>query len=486
MLCFSNSNYSQSIHLHSPDVQFIFEDSLLKLPQYHSVFKPIEIPFEKYTETFGKPSVPVSGLFFRPAADALINIDGKKGTLDYNFGEGFYANGQLSKHIGFYANAGLHEQSFSGSEDILDTLNLVPGYNRPIAASGSNALYFSLNGELWWQPVHGLRFAIGKDKHFWGDGVRSLFLSENAASYPYLQTQVKLWKIQYVHQVLFMSDIVPGNGDKRFRKYISMHLLDFKASQKFSFHIFEAVIWRKQDTLSHRNFDVQYLNPFIFYRPVEYNMGSPDNVIMGVGTKVGIGEHSWFYGQLMLDEFRLQELKANNGWWGNKYGYQVGFKTYGVRQNRRSLFQIEYNLVRPYTYSHSYSLQNYGYLYRPLAHPAGSNFRELLADYHVFLKNRWILHARLTALRYGTDPAGENMGSDIYKRQWTFTSFNGNYTGQGIAHFDLVHELSVTRMLIPSLQLAARFIYSGSVATTEGTSTYIPMIQFGLKTMLYE
>ena len=36
------------------------------------------------------------------------------------------------------------------------------------------------------------------------------------------------------------------------------------------------------------------------------------------------------YGQFMFDEFRLSEIQAGNGWWANKYGFQVGAKHFDL------------------------------------------------------------------------------------------------------------------------------------------------------------
>lgn len=91
-----------------------------------------------------------------------------------------------------------------------------------------------------------------------------------------------------------------------------------------------------------------------------------------------VGTKNKIYGQFILDEFKLKELTAGNGSASNKFGYQIGFKSYDFMKTKNLYMQMEYNRVRPYTYSHWTTLQNYGHYNQPLAHPLGANFAEFL------------------------------------------------------------------------------------------------------------
>lgn len=332
-----------------------------------------------------------------------------------------------------------------------------------------------------------LTFRLGNDKHFIGDGYRSLLLSENAAAYPFLETKLAVWKIQYNHQINVLSDLLPGRGSERFTKYISNHTLQYRVSPRIHIYLFEAVIWRETDSAKHyRGFDITYLNPFIFYRPAEFNIGSPDNVIKGFGGRIRIGKRNFLYSQLMLDEFRLKEIKANNGWWANKYAYQLGFKTYGLFKHKPSLLQFEYNHCRPFTYAHTLSLQNYGYLNRPLAHPQGSNFREFAGVFRVSFPKNWSMHLTGSYLVYGNNPPGLNLGADIYSPQKTFTKTNGNYTGQGIAVKQLNCAMVLSRMIVPAWRLHAFGEIHLRGEQSLGKTTMDPLVRFGVSTLLYE
>ena len=145
-------------------------------------------------------------------------------------------------------------------------------------------------------------------------------------------------------------------------------------------HLHPKKYQKKVLRLNRRNFDVNYLNPIIFFRPIEYNIGSSDNSFFGVNLKATIFKRHILYSQLILDEFLLEEIRNNNGWWANKYGFQFGYKSFDLFELNGLGFQLEFNSVRPFTYSHLSSLQNYGNANHSLAHPLESNFRELLTS----------------------------------------------------------------------------------------------------------
>jgi hypothetical protein len=421
-----------------------------------------------------------------PVLDASFSYSPTPKTFSFRFAQGAYIAANLGKRAGFELSAVLYEQKFPGESYSIDSLNLVPRHNRYLSGKGEQAVYGAIRGNIWWKANKWLTFTAGNDKHFIGDGDRSLLLSENAAAYPFFQTRLNIWKINYQHQVMFMRDLAENAGSKRFPKYVSQHVLSYNHKNRFNFYIFEAVVWRKQDSVRHRGVDLTYLNPFVFYRPIEFNQGSPDNVLMGIGGKWRILGSNYFYGQFLLDEFNFKYVSKNNGWWASKYGYQVGFKTYGLWKERKSLLLLEYNHMRPFTYAHSFSLQNYGYLQQPLAHPLGSNFRELTGALRVAFSNKWMLHATGLIQRYGTDPDTLNYGSDIYKRQWTFTKFYGNYIGQGILHTILYGEVEASRILFPTWKMTAFVNIGLTIRKIAASEDFLPTFSVGIKTLLYE
>ena len=193
-----------------------------------------------------------------------------------------------------------------------------------------------------------------------------------------------------------------------------MFFLSINATKRFNLSFFEAVVWRMNHAPGSNGFDINYLNPIAMLRPIESSLNSPDNVLVGINTKY-ILKDSYVYGQLVLDEFSIEDLRAKNGFWGNKIGYQLGYKVFDAFNIDRLTLQMEYNYVRPYTYAHHNPQQNYAHYNQPLAHPLGANFSESLFMIN-YKWRRFEIDAKMIFAKYGgkikNDPT--SYGNDVY------------------------------------------------------------------------
>ena len=59
--------------------------------------------------------------------------------------------------------------------------------------------------------------------------------------------------------------------------------------------------------------------------------------------------------------------------------FRRGIKYINAFNLRNFDLQLETNIVRPYTYQHNDSIDNYSHYNQPLAHPLGANFAEVIA-----------------------------------------------------------------------------------------------------------
>ena len=78
-------------------------------------------------------------------------------------------------------------------------------------------------------------------------------------------------------------------------KFSSAHILSWNISKWLNLSVFESVIWQGKDSLNNRGFDINYLNPFVFFRPIEYSIGSADNSFFGGSLKVTIQKNHVFH-----------------------------------------------------------------------------------------------------------------------------------------------------------------------------------------------
>ncbi len=275
-------------------------------------------------------------------------------------------------------------------------------------------------------------FLLAHDKNFIGEGYRSMLLSDNSYNYPFLRIQMSFWKFRYAVYYAVMQDLHTAHDENvgYYKKYSTMHHLDMNIGKRnwLNFGIFETVLWKPSAS---RGYELNYLNPIIFLRPVENSLDSPDNVLLGLNLKVKINTRNIFYGQLMLDEFLLDEVRAGDGWWGNKQAFQLGYKSFNLFAIKNLNIQTEFNFARPYTYQHRSDAQNYTHYNQPLAHPLGANFTESVS----FINYRWrniFAELKVQVARMGKDTAGVNLGNDIFKNYETRAQEYDNRMYQGL------------------------------------------------------
>jgi hypothetical protein len=242
-----------------------------------------------------------------------------------------------------------------------------------------------LRGRVSYSPNQFINLQGGWDNQYIGEGNRSLFLSDYGKPMGFGLARLNFWRIEYLMLYQFMQEKNALN--ERINKYASTHYISLNAAKWLQIGIFESVVFQPKDTLLNRGFEAEYINPMIFYRPQEYALGSSDNVLLGIDAKVKIRRLT-FYGQLMMDEFNLADIKGRTKWWANKYAVQMGLKTYRQIQNNEFFFRGEMNIVRPYTYSHLSVAQSYTNQNLPLAHPSGANFAEILFETK-WQKKKW-------------------------------------------------------------------------------------------------
>jgi hypothetical protein len=250
------------------------------------------------------------------------------------------------------------------------------------------------------------------------------------------------------------------------KKYMSSHYLSYKLNKKFNIGIYESIIWKSNHSLGANGFDVNYLNPIIFFRPVEYSINSPDNAIIGLDLKYNLTLKSNIYAQLILDEFTLKEIKSNNGYWANKYGYQIGCKFYDLLSISNLTLQLERNHVRPYTYSH-WNNANYGHYNEELAHPLGANFSENIFILH-YRRGRFVVQFKFLDITYGADYIGDtisygnNIYSDYNNRSSNFgiDMFNGNKTNVDYAQLNCGYIVNPSTNLKIDFSLVSRNLSS--------------------------
>ena len=356
------------------------------------------------------------------------------------------------------------------------------GYDYPVA-----------EGYLSYSPAEFFDIQFGHGNNFIGDGYRSLLVSDNASPHPYLKLNTSFWKLKYTNTWMSLRDVreeVAAEGSYR-TKYMANHYLSLNLTKRFNIGLFESVIWQNDNG---RGFDVNYLNPVIFYRSIEFSTGARGgNALMGLTGKYKINNSLNAYGQWIIDEFSSGDVFGGEGSWKNKLGFQLGMKYFNAFNVPDLYLQAEYNQVRPYTYSHNSIVLNYGHNNQSMAHLWGANFREVVAIAR-YRKDRWLGSAKLIigerGFDYNTPADNAYYGGNIYRSERERAFETGVRIGQGNTTTSVFTEVEAGYIVNPvtNLKLFAGVIYRNFAPQVNTASTFnqnTVWLNIGLRTDIF-
>ncbi len=324
---------------------------------------------------------------------------------------GVTLRGRIANKIGFAAYiTDNQERDPLYVQEFVAARKAVPGqgFYKDFKTSGYD--YFDARGYVTFSATKYIDFQFGYDKNFIGHGYRSLFLSDFSSPYLFFKINTRIWKFNYQNLFIELNTAQRLNADQLFpKKYAAMHHLSIAPTKWLNVGLFEGVVFGRNN-----HFEFGYLNPVIFYRSIEQQNGSFDNSVAGLDLKANVKKRYQFYGQFLLDEFNLTELRKGTGWWANKIGFQLGAKYIDAFNVKNLDLQVESNRVRPFTYSHRDSVANYTHYNQPLAHPLGANFQEWVGMARYQPTGRLFLQGKLFYYTQGRDTANVSNGGNIF------------------------------------------------------------------------
>lgn len=413
---------------------------------------------------FNEHMLQVQGKDYWFTLDPIVDLQvGKAGEINtFNNTRGVLIQGALGRKLSFsstiYESQGRFAEYVNNYAESLAPAGgnpaIIPG--RGIAKEFKDDAYDYpvATGYLSYTPNKFFNFQFGHDKNFIGDGYRSMLLSNNASPYPFFKINTNFWKIKYTNLWMWLKDVRPEvTVDGVFKqKFMASHYLSWNVTKKLNIGLFESVIWENSND---RGFDINYLNPIIFYRAIEFSTGSRGgNAIIGLSAKYRWNDNVSLYSQLLIDEFSTAQIAKGNGYWGNKSGFQVGVKYHDAFNVKNLFLQAEYNTARPFTYSHNEITLNYGHNNQSMAHSWGANFSEFIAIAH-YTKGRWYGDAKIVAGKKGFDIEGDaaSYGGDIYRNYEDRPTDFGVEIGQGNTTNIFIGDVQVGYLLNPATNL---------------------------------
>lgn len=380
---------------------------------------------------------------------------------------GVEVRGMVDKKVGFYSYLTDNQAvlpSYVWEEMALNPVIPHEGFWKEYK-NGKGVDFLQARGYVTFEATKHINLQFGHDRFFIGNGYRSLIFSDFSPPAWFIKGNVNVWKINYLFLVNQMTaDVTGGLGGLRDtkggypNKFTALHHLSINIGKKLNIGVFESVVFSADDSTGTDHFRLDYLNPIIFYRAIEQQNGSTDNVLLGLDFKWNAARKISFYGQVLLDEFVIDNIRDGNGWWANKFGLQGGAKYIDAFGLPNLDLQGEINVVRPYTYSHTTNYGNYSSYKQSLAHPLGANLTEFVGILRYQPLPRLNIVGKLVITEIGRDSTGVNWGSDILKSSNSRQQEYNNTIGQGISNNILFGSLSISWQLKHNLFIDANIV----------------------------
>ncbi len=428
-------------------------------PQYRLNKKPLLKYFYKTPANLWELDTKNFSLRVNPILNFNLGKDRNDDELVFKNQRGVEIRGSIDNRVHFYTNILETQSRFPDyGTDWVEKHKAVPGagfyksYESLVFKIKNGYDYLNAQGLISFNATPHIGIQFGHGNNFIGDGMRSVFLSDFTNNYFFLKLNTKVWKFQYQNIFAELNNIASQKtGDNLLqKKFIALHHLSYNVTPNLNFGIFESVIASRK-----QQFELQYLNPIIFYRSVEHSLGSPDNVNVGANFKWNIAKKCQVYGQLLLDEFYFKEIiSASEGWWANKYGGQIGIKYPNALGIDHLDLQLEYNKIRPFTYTHGDSTNSYTHAGQPLAHPLGANFKEIMLRARYQPLSKLVFDARLMSATQGESSATQDWGEDptIPYTNRGLKDY-GYFTGEGVQAKILLMSLDVSYQIYHNMFL---------------------------------
>ena len=433
-------------------------DSLLIFNKSQSISHLSYIKRKLFYENFITVDTNNFHLIINPLFNFQLSHKENNNTKYYINTRGIIVKGMIGKTLAFqstfYENQSV---AFDYISDFVKKYRIIPGQGLSKSYNITGFDYAWATGLISYSPSKYFNFQFGNGKNFIGNGYRSLLLSDNSFTYPFFKITTNIWKFQYTNLYASLIDInAPHTYQGGFqRKYGTFHYLSYNLCKHLQIGLFEAVIWQAADSTGKRGFDINYLNPIIFYRPVEFSLDSPDNSLIGTNINLKISNKTSFYSQFILDDLDIGKSKLGKGFILDKYGYQLGLKFFDLFSINNLYFQTEYNRVQPYVYAHKTPMQNYAHYNQALAHPLGANFKESVSILNYRYKNIFV-ELKFNYALYGADTSNSHWGKDIFKSdfdaQLGYPSY-GNKICQGVKTTLMYQNISLSYLLNPKTNM---------------------------------
>jgi hypothetical protein len=425
-------------------------------------------------------NIPDFKLIVNPIAYLKLEYDQSQQEYDYLNTRGIEMRGQLGNKISFYTLVGdeIHKLN-SWNQEYYKLNYVIPGQSAFQTQDKRTFNYWLASGYITFRPTKIFDVQFGQSRNFLGNGYRSFMISDFSRDHLFLRLNTHIWRINYTNIWGELINYSPNtNYNIPTRHFFATTYANINITKKLNIGIFQTISFQRDSGFAQTGYDLQYLNPIIFYKPVENGLNSPDKAILGADLKYNFAKHFSVYGQFVFSELTVSKVINGSKWYGNKQAYQIGLKYIDIFNISNLDLQLECNIARPYMYT-SYTPRNaYVNYNQNMAHPIGANFKEAILIVRYQPLNKLMITAKTIICTYGNDINGSNWGKDIRKNYYTFEREYGNTIAQGVKTNLLIGEIYFAYMVWHNIFIDAALVYrkTSSELPLFNTETFNPSL----------
>lgn len=437
---------------------------------------------------------------FKLAVDPLFDLNykrsfGKGRKNHFQNTRGLLLRGSITDKLYFETSFYENQTNFVNYvNDYIQTYAVVPGLITVKNFKSSSYDYGIAYGLLSYTPLSkawtSLNIQIGNDKNFFGDGYRSLLLSDCSAPYPFLKINWKYKKLSYTCLFSSFQNISDGNvihydtivwNAGYQKKTGTFHYLSYFVNNRLDLSLFESTIWQVADS-GGKHFNPDFFNPIIGFNSAEFGLNGKNNCLLGLNLLFKASNNIHFYGQLAIDDLRLNKI-SEKGYFHNREGIQVGIEAFDMFGFKNLSVQTEYNQAQPYMYSDKSPSESFTHYNQPLADPLGANFKEGIGIIRYRIR-KYFVRAQFNVATYGADSLNSNWGKNLFLTDLSASQTGANKIGQGVMTKMKYVDVCFSWLLNPATNMN---IFIGATYRNEKNSfenTHDRFVYFGFRTSL--
>ena len=235
---------------------------------------------------------------------------------------------------------------------------------------------------------------------------------------PYFGYRFEIGPIEYTQYAAKLFE------KKNKGKYMHAHRLDLHLPMNITLGLSETALYGSTTEPANsnpnadadstdRDFEWNYVIPFILYNFQEHIQGDQDNISLAFDLSVRTLPHWEFYGELLWDDMKTPTSMFDDSWWGNKWAATVGIArdSLYVGPVRLDMF-TEYTRIEPWVYTHH---KGGGYTYASYSQNLGSDLGPNSQEIHAELSATYkFINATLFAGNVAKDTAFGGNITDIH------------------------------------------------------------------------